>query len=381
MLTSDAEGVGSWQAPAGGGGGGWTDDGDFVRLSNVTDNVGVGTTSPLGKLHVEGLEEYGVYAKALADTGVGGYFQGGESGVYGYVSGGDGITRGVYGRAYNNSTAAGYGVSGFGHNGVSPVGVRAYGEGGTHTSTGLQALAAGSGPFHTAVYAYASNADSINIGVETEAHDQNTKNYGVYSTARGTDATNYGMYTVAWGGATNYGIYAIGTSYAGYFQGDVHITGTLTGGKSSTRIDHPLDPENMYLQQSFIESPDMKSVYDGNVVTDANGLATVELPEYCEALNRDFRYQLTAIGSFSQVIIQQEIENNQFVIASAQPNIKVSWQVTGIRKDAFAEANRTQVEIDKPDSERGLYMYPEAFGYGEEMQIHYQQNNIISNSK
>ncbi len=29
-------------------------------------------------------------------------------------------------------------------------------------------------------------------------------------------------------------------------------------------------------------------------------------------------------------------------------DLRVSWQVTGVRKDAWAEANRIQVEVDKP---------------------------------
>ena len=56
-------------------------------------------------------------------------------------------------------------------------------------------------------------------------------------------------------------------------------------------IDHPLDPANKYLYHSFVESPDMKNIYDGVITTDANGDATVVMPDYFEALNKDFRYQ------------------------------------------------------------------------------------------
>src|SRR6185295_9797953 len=97
-----------------------------------------------------------------------------------------------------------------------------------------------------------------------------------------------------------------------------------------------LDPENKYLYHSFVESPDMKNIYDGNVVTDEHGNATVELPDYFEALNRDFRYQLTVIGTFAQAIIAAEIRENRFKIKTNAANVKVSWQVTGIRQDAFA---------------------------------------------
>ena len=46
--------------------------------------------------------------------------------------------------------------------------------------------------------------------------------------------------------------------------------------------------------------------------------------------------------------------------------MKVSWQVTGIRKDPWANANRPQVEEDKPASERGHYIYPDLYGQPEE---------------
>ena len=41
--------------------------------------------------------------------------------------------------------------------------------------------------------------------------------------------------------------------------------------------------------------------------------------------------------------------------------MKVSWQVTGIRKDPSANAHRIRVEEDKPAKERGYYTYPELF--------------------
>lgn len=162
------------------------------------------------------------------------------------------------------------------------------------------------------------------------------------------------------------------TGWAGYFDGDVYIAGTLVGGKSSIKIDHPLDPENKYLYHSFVESPDMKNVYDGVVELNANGRTTVVLPDYFEALNKDFRYQLTCIGGYAPVYIAQEVRGNQFEIAGGQPGMRVSWQVTGIRKDAFAEANRVQVEVDKAANERGRYLHPGAYGFGEEHGINFE---------
>ena len=148
---------------------------------------------------------------------------------------------------------------------------------------------------------------------------------------------------------------------AGYFEGDVQLTGSLSKGGGSFRIDHPLDPENRYLSHSFVESPDMLNVYNGNVVLGEGGEAWVELPEWFEALNRDFRYQLTCIGGFAPVYVADRVAGNRFRIAGGTPGIEVSWQVTGIRQDPWANANRIVVEEEKRPEERGLYLHPEAW--------------------
>ncbi|MFQ5570477.1 MAG: hypothetical protein ACE5G0_12420, partial [Rhodothermales bacterium] len=165
-------------------------------------------------------------------------------------------------------------------------------------------------------------------------------------------------------GHSNYGVYGEEAAgpWAGYFKGDVHVTGTLSKGGGAFKIDHPLDPENKYLAHSFVESPDMMNVYNGNVTTDADGLATVELPPYFEVLNRDYRYQLTVIGQFAQAIVAGEVNNHRFVIQTDKPGVKVSWQVTGIRQDAWAQEHRIVVEEDKPARERGYYLHPWLFG-------------------
>ena len=139
-----------------------------------------------------------------------------------------------------------------------------------------------------------------------------------------------------------------GTAKAGLFMGDVEVIGTLIKSAGSFRIDHPLDPQNKYLSHSFVESPDMMNIYNGNTTTDGNGYATVVMPNYFEALNRDFRYQLTVVGQFAQAIVAEKIRDNAFKIRTDKPNVEVSWQVTGVRHDKFAEENRIKVESEKP---------------------------------
>ena len=142
---------------------------------------------------------------------------------------------------------------------------------------------------------------------------------------------------------------------------DLHVAGTLSKAAGAFKIDHPLDPANKYLWHSFVESPDMMNIYNGNVVTDASGKATVSLPDYFQALNMDYRYQVTVIGSFAQAIVSKEVTNNQFEIATNQPNVKVSWQVTGIRNDAYAQKNRIPNTVEKEAANKGKYLNPEVY--------------------
>lgn len=158
--------------------------------------------------------------------------------------------------------------------------------------------------------------------------------------------------------------------HAGRFDGDVQVNGTLSKSAGSFKIDHPLDPANKTLSHSFVESPDMMNIYNGNVVLQADGSAWVEMPEWFQALNQDFRYQLTAIGAPGpNLYVATEIENNRFRIAGGAAGMKVSWQVTGIRHDPYAEQNRIPVEEWKPKAERGTYLNPDVYHLDEEWMI------------
>ena len=132
------------------------------------------------------------------------------------------------------------------------------------------------------------------------------------------------------------------------FQGDLHVNGFLSKSGGAFKIDHPLDPVHKYLAHSFVESPEMMNIYNGIATLGPNGAAIVRLPAYFEALNRDFRYQLTSIGSFAPVYVDKPIRNNSFVIAGGKPGAKISWQVTGVRRDPYANSHRLKVEEEKP---------------------------------
>ena len=205
-----------------------------------------------------------------------------------------------------------------------------------------------------------SIATNIGLWIATPRNQQPlTDHYGIYLQDQDVGVND------------SYAIYVAGGD--SYFNGDLEVTGTLSKGGGSFKIDHPLDPENKYLYHSFVESPDMMNIYSGNVVTDDNGRAWVQLPDYFEALNRDFRYQLTVLGQFAQAIVEREIEDGRFQIRTDKPRVKVSWQVTGIRKDLWAERNRIPVEEDKLSSDQGKYLHPELYGQPAEMGVHYRQ--------
>ncbi len=142
------------------------------------------------------------------------------------------------------------------------------------------------------------------------------------------------------------------TEYGVRVNGNVMVSGILNASviqaeTKQFRIDDPLDPEHKYLNHTSVESSEMKNVYDGEVVLGRNGEAVVSLPEWFQALNIDYRYQLTCIGGYAPVYVKEEIHNNRFKIAGGQEGLKVCWQVTGIRNDKFAREHRMKVVTDK----------------------------------
>jgi hypothetical protein len=210
--------------------------------------------------------------------------------------------------------------------------------------------------------AEASTASQVE-GTEGDSYGSGTYSVGVagYSSNYiGAPTNSYGVYGFASGGATNYAVYA---------DGAMRVNGVLSKASGTFEIDHPLDPANKYLYHSFVESPDMMNVYNGNITTDASGIAIVKMPGYFEALNKDFRYQLTTIGQPAQVYVSKKLDGNQFEIKTDKPNVEVSWQVTGVRQDAWANAHRVVAEVDKVPADKGRYLHPKELGLSEDLRI------------
>ncbi|WP_041855586.1 hypothetical protein [Candidatus Korobacter versatilis] len=161
---------------------------------------------------------------------------------------------------------------------------------------------------------------------------------------------------------------------AAYFLGNISVSGSITAGTKDFKIDHPLDPANKFLYHASVESSEMMNIYSGNITTNGAGVAVVRLPEWFEALNADFRYQLTVVGEFAQAIVGSKIAMHQFTIKTNKPNVEVSWQVTAVRHDAYAAHNPLDVEVAKDAAERGLYLHPEYFGATADQQVSLAHN-------
>ncbi len=354
--------------------------------TNGTGVYGTGETGikAVGTLYgaVARGSEYGVYGNA-GGTGQGVIGQG-KTGVSGTSSVTDGV--GVYGSGTIGVNAKGTstGVSGEGPTGVRGKGDRygVFGSADTHGVYGIgmtgvygfsqtdygvhgESATSGTGVFGfsasgNGVYGFSSGGNGVygkspnNVGVSGEGGI-----YGLVGKALGTTGSTYGIFAQS-----------NANGWAGYFDGYVRVDGTLSKSSGSFQIDHPLDPANKYLYHSFVESPDMMNIYNGNVALDAKGEAVVTLPAWFEALNMEFRYQLTAIGAPGpNLYIAAKIKGNQFKIAGGTTGMEVSWQVTGIRQDAYANAHRIPIEETKPAPERGRYIHPEVFGKPASMSI------------
>jgi hypothetical protein len=298
----------------------------------------------------------GIQAWAPNDTAIWARTDTGLAGVDGWNGGATG--RGVSGYA-SASTGQNHGV---------------WGQSASTSGTGVLGWASASTGSTTGVYGESNSSDGKGVLGKATAGDGSA--VGVYGeSASPWGAGVHGVATASSGAA--FGVFGETNSsvgFAGYFVGPVHVAGTLSKAAGSFKIDHPLDPANQYLYHSFVESPDMLNIYNGNVTLDDQGEAWVALPAWFEALNRDFRYQLTPIGGWAPLYVAHEIQDNRFQIAGGRPGLKVSWMVTGIRQDAYANAHRIPVEAPKPAGERGLYLHPTELGLPAELRLDYQRN-------
>jgi len=325
--TTNASGVNGFEAAA---------TGQVYGVAGATNSSGSGAAGLNGYEGSTTGQVFGVNGSTNSTTT-------GAAGVSGFEGATTGQVYGVTGGT-NSTTQGAVGVSGYeGATTGSVAGVA----GGTNSTEG-------EGVFGSA---NATSGRAVGVIGQTSSPDGAG---GAFTNLSGAGLVLQGL-----AGKSFKSVFTVDARGNGFYAGNLNVTGKLTKGSGSFKIDHPLDPANKYLSHSFVESPDMMNVYNGNVTTDRHGFATVNLPDYFEALNGDFRYQLTVIGQFAQAIVAKKIASNTFVIRTSRPHVEVSWQVTGIRHDAYANAYRIPVEEEKAAGEQGYYLHPEVFGQPE----------------
>ncbi|KAF5062310.1 hypothetical protein DSECCO2_306210 [anaerobic digester metagenome] len=328
----------------------------LVLLKN--GNLGLGTSNPTQRIEVAGsiLAQSSNWAIRGIKTGTTGTFPG----VWGETESASANASGI--RGFVNNTASGTGSAGvYGKNfGTDNVNYGVYGE-----SVSMQ----GSG-----VYGYASSEIGNTYGVYGHSISGGGSAIYALNSNGGTGKAIIGDVSSSYFGIAIWGIGPAGGGIGGKFTGDVDISRNLyVLGTKSFMIDHPLDPANKTLLHFCIESPEPFNLYRGTVTLDESGSALISLPDYFNAINIDFSYQLTAVGApMPNLHIFSTISDGKFQISGGVAGKQVCWEVTALRNDPWVRDNGFQTEKNKPESERGTYLYPEGYGKGKEQHRDYQ---------
>ncbi|MBA7714361.1 hypothetical protein ES703_123383 [subsurface metagenome] len=261
-----------------------------------------------------------------------------------------------------------YGVTGYGY-GVRGKSDYAYGVFGETTGSTSGIAGVYGGTSASDCYGVYGNCTGANGG------------RGVYGRATGSSTGVWGEATSGVGGwfvnnsASSYAVYAYNNNGATapgiYVRGNAQITGSLTKGSGTFLIDHPLDPKNKVLRHSFIEGPEMTNIYKGRTKL-VNGVATIELPSYFDALNHPNGREiiLTPINGWSPLYLDGKIKDNKFTVKTTKegnPEQEFSWVILAVRNDAFARQNPIVVEEEKGTGtatsyKKGEYIHAKAFG-------------------
>ncbi|OQX78574.1 MAG: hypothetical protein B6D61_05190 [Bacteroidetes bacterium 4484_249] len=396
------------------------DDGDWIKdeddiLAANTGNVGIGSssiyyklnvTSPVSAINGESQNGMGISGSTFGFQQAGVYGVGGSAdsyGVYGWNwFGGDAI------RGFSNGGWAGYfsgnlyasGNVGIGTDsptaklhvnnririGEDPYYPNVYGEiihEGSNTGFRLNANAGGSWAYMlfqtdgNTRMAIKSNG-RVGIGttspisrLEVMSEDNEMALYAGSPTGTGINASS----------GSGYALFAVSQGWAGWFSGDVYVSGTLSKGSGSFVIDHPLDPENKLLRHNFVESPENLLIYRGKVELDENGEAQVKMPDYFKALTKEDEasIHLTPVG---KPFLTGADWNNDYsaIIIYGDPNRNVFWEVLADRDDPVIHELGKPVEEEKGGEntlcEKGKLLYPEAYGFPENMGRDYEMKQM-----
>ena len=377
-------GAGVASGVTGGGGGGGSDGG-----SSTAGSAGSGTTGGNG-----GEGHLGTGAGSGGTSGLAGGAAtagtgGGGGGSGGSASGGGG---GAIDEAFDSSHGAGGGGGGGADGNGGTGGIYGGGGGGTITTKTVGAGGQGiivitytpSNPAATCTLSASpalitsggsstltwtsANASSVSInngvgtvtptaGGTTSVSPSVTTTYTMTATGSGGNGTCQATVTVAVANIT----FTQNTSALV----NLNVLGSISKAAGSFVIDDPLDPKNKLLYHSFVESPDAMDIYDGIAALDTNGQATIELPDYFDALNDDVQYQVKPIGQpMPDLHISQQEKNDKFGVAGGVTGGKISWQITGVRHDAYILAHPIVPVVEKGPGQlvsKGQYLYPAGY--------------------
>lgn len=284
-----------------------TINGIGIRVSTTNSGVGVVATSTNTANPYSPIQA-ATNASSILTSAIVGSSTGGASGISGQVESTATAAQGVYGN--NLRTTGGYGAYAIGHTGT--VGETNYQLG-----------------FGT----YGRNYDAIG--------------------PLGNSVGAYGLgYIGVWGDQSD------PLGYSVYANGDFGAAGT-----KAFAIDHPLDPEHKYLKHYSIESNEVLNMYRGTIAFDSNGEAIVSMPDYFDAVNANFSYQLTPIGGYAPLFIKEKLNDGKFVIAGGASGMEVSWTVYAERNDPYLQQHpeSKQVEVNKEEWNQGKYLQPDLY--------------------
>ena len=291
----------------------------------------------------------GVFGSSTAASGAtyGGHFVSASDSGYGVYGKSSAVSGLCFGGRFESASSQGFGVYGLS---TSYIGVA--GQSDAQTGTG--------------VWGTVSGLTGANYGGRFESGSANGRGvFGLASTIGANDIP-YGVRGQASTATLGFAVYAVGDMGA--------------SGVKPFRIDHPLDPENKYLLHYSSESPFPQNFYNGNVMTDSEGYAWVELPDYFAEINTNFKYILTVVDdldseAFVQAKISKKIKDNRFQIRTSAPNVEVSWEVKADRNDLRIRANRPTDVREKSGPENGKYQHPEYYGLGPEHGMDYESQS------
>ena len=325
---------------------GTTDAQDWVIRTNNLERARVFSTGQV-RVNVTGVPATDVFASGAGNnnTAVAGYATGADgTGVFGNH---EGVGAAVQGQIINGGT----GVGGAFFQGVTTNDSQALFADNASTSD------VGTAPNAAAVWGQTPDGPAGGVFLAGNLSDGTAGAVGQYLGTGNFNAAGLAGFSTP---AAGFGIGVLGQG--GFFgviaDGDLGATGA-----KPFIIDHPLDPENKFLKHFAIEAPEVLNMYRGNVVLDQSGEAIIQLPDYFEAININFSYNLTPIGSAAQVYVKEEISNGTFSIAGGQQGMKVSWVVYAERNDQYLQQNPEKGidVVEKTNSQKGKYLKPELY--------------------